>query len=565
MKRSKNAVVFAALGVLAAALWAPEPALAQPRSATAQGKPRNKKPQSSPSSPKTPKTTKAGGQGAAGGAPKAGAGGGDARAAGSLEVNLAVQRVTLENGLRVVLNVDRSSPTVAVAVTYDVGSRDEAKGRSGFAHLFEHLMFHGTRNLPKGEIERLVLGRGGFLSAVVYQDYTNYFMALPANELALALWSEADRMRSLVVTAEAFEAERRVVQEELRLRVSNAAFGLSPIRLEALVYQGFFPYEHPPIGSMDDLNAASLDEVKSFYDRRYGPNTAVLSISGDIEADEAMELVHRYFDRVPRIEAAPPTALELPEQTNQRTAVLKDEHAATPGVLYGWAAPPAGHADRYALELAAILLGEGQSSKLHDGLVRAKPLARSASASLDVRRGPSLFAIDVKLSEGAKMGDVEKLIEAEIKALGARGPTEAELQKARRMAQARFVLGLQWNRDRAIALGKAELFHGDARRINTELARYFAVTKEDIAAAVTKHLAPTRRTIVETYPAANAEGSSTKPGGSGGAAAGAPAAARAEQPAAIPTSEAKTKKTGAKKADPKKKTPGAAKPKKKKS
>ncbi|HZF52447.1 MAG TPA: pitrilysin family protein [Polyangiaceae bacterium] len=557
MKRSKNAVVFAALGVLAAALWAPEPALAQPRSATAQGKPRNKKPKGQ-SSPKTPKATKAGGQAAVGGAPNAGAGGGDAKAAGSLEVNLAVQRVTLENGLRVVLNVDRSSPTVAVAVTYDVGSRDEAKGRSGFAHLFEHLMFHGTRNLPKGEIERLVLGRGGFLSAVVYQDYTNYFMALPANELALALWSEADRMRSLVVTAEAFEAERRVVQEELRLRVSNAAFGLSPIRLEELVYQGFFPYQHPSIGSMDDLNAASLDEVKSFYDRHYGPNTAVLSISGDIEADEAMDLVHRYFDRVPRIEAAPPTALELPEQTNQRTAVLKDEHAATPGVLYGWAAPPASHADRYALELAAILLGEGQSSKLHDGLVRAKPLARSASASLDVRRGPSLFAIDVKLSEGARMGDVEKFIEAEIKALGARGPTEAELQKARRMAQARFVLGLQWNRDRAIALGKAELFHGDARRINTELARYSAVTKEDIAAAVTKHLAPTRRTIVETYPAATPEGSTKS-----GATAGAPAAARAEQPAASPTSKAK--KTGAKKADPKKKkTPGAAKPKKKK-
>jgi zinc protease len=551
VKLAKNAVAAAVLVAFAAVFGAPEPALAQPRGATAQGKPKNKKPRA----PAAPKTKKAGGA--------AKPGGGSARSAGAtpkapadgpLEVNLAIQRVTLENGLRVVLNVDRSSPTVAIAVTYDVGSRDEAKGRSGFAHLFEHLMFHGTRNLPKGELERLVLGRGGFLTAVVHHDFTNYYMALPANELALALWSEADRMRGLVVTAEAFEAERRVVQEELRLRVSNAAFGLSPIRLEELVYQGFFPYEHPPIGSMADLNAASIDDVKRFYDAHYGPNKAVLSISGDVDSDEAMELVHRYFDRVPRIEAAPPPTVELQEQTNQRTAVLKDDHAATPGVLYGWAAPPADHADRYALELAAIVLGGGQSSKLHDGLVRAKPLARRASASLDARRGPSLFAIDVTLSEGARMGDVEKLIEAEIKSLGARGPTDAELQKARRMAQAKFVLGLQWNRDRAIALGKAELFYGDARRLNTELARYFAVTKEDIASAVTKHLGPTRRTIVETYPAASAE-SDAKPSGSIGG--GTSPTARADHPAAP------TKKSASKKAGPKKKSTGAAKPKKK--
>jgi zinc protease len=548
--------VLAVLGALAAASWGPEPALAQPRPAAAaaagKAKPKKPKPHAAPHAHKK-------GAAKAKGAPHGAAGGAEKAGPKPLEVNLAVQRVTLENGLRVVLNVDRSSPTVAVAVTYDVGSRDEPKGRSGFAHLFEHLMFHGTKNLAKGELERLVLGRGGFLTANVYQDFTNYYMALPANELALALWSEADRMRSLVVTAEAFEAERRVVQEELRLRVSNAAFGLSPIRLEELVYQGFFPYEHPPIGSMADLNAASLDDVKTFYDKHYGPGTAILSISGDVEADEAMELVHRYFDRVPKTEAPPAPALELPEQTNQRTAVLHDDHAATPGVLYGWAAPPASHADRYALELAAIVLGEGQSSKLHDGLVRAKPLARSASASLNARRGPSLFSIDVKLSEGAKVGDVEKLIEAEIKALGARGPTDAELQKARRMAQARFVLGLQWNRDRAIALGKAELFYGDARRINTELARYFAVTREDIAAAVSKHLGPTRRTIVETYPAARGE--DPKPSGSSAA----PAAARPEPHAASPRAASATKHGAkGKKAAPKKKPTGAAKPKKKK-
>ncbi|NUQ77365.1 MAG: insulinase family protein [Polyangiaceae bacterium] len=472
VKLVKTAILAGLVGALAGLVGTPDAAFAEPGAGSPQGKAQN--------------------------------------AARPLAVNLAVRRVTLDNGLRVVLNVDRSSPTVAVAVTYDVGSRDEAKGRSGFAHLFEHLMFHGTRNLPKGELERLVLGRGGFLTAVVHHDFTNYYMALPANELALALWAEADRMRGLGVTAEAFEAERRVVQEELRLRVSNAAFGRSPIRLEELVYQGLFAYEHPPIGSMADLDAASLADVKSFYDRHYGPNTAVLSISGDVDADEAMELVHRYFDRIPRIEAAPPPSLELPEQTSPRSAVLNDDHAATAGLLYGWAVPPAGHADLYALTLAAIVLGDGQSSTLHDGLVRAKSLARSASASVDERRGPSLFSIEVKLSEGTKTGDVQKLVDAAITALGARGPTDADLQKARRRVQSRHVLGLQWNRDRAIQLGKAELFYGDARRLNTELDRYFAVTKEDIARAVSKHLTPSRRTLVETFPSA-AAGAKEKP------------------------------------------------------
>jgi zinc protease len=417
-----------------------------------------------------------------------------------IEVRLPIQRATLENGLRVVMNVDRSSPTIAVTVTYDVGSRDEQKGRSGFAHLFEHLMFHGTANLRKGQQEELVLRRGGFLSASTTQDFTNYYLALPSNELAAALWLEADRMRSLIVTSESFKSERSVVEEELRMRTSNAAYGLSPVRLEELVFQGFWPYEHPPAGSMVDLDAAKLEWVQEFYDQHYGPNTAILSISGDFDADEAMTLVHRYFDRVPRIKAAPFKEVELPDQTSPRTATLRDDHASTPGVLVGWAVPPARHADRYALELAAILLGDGESSRLHQLLVREKSVAQRVATKLDARRGPSLFSIDAKLAQAAKVADVQKLIEAEIKTLAARPPSDAELEKARRRAQARLVLGLQWNRDRSIELGKFELIFGDARQVNSELGRYLAVTKDEITRAVAKHLSPTRRTIIETLP-----------------------------------------------------------------
>src|SRR3954469_3574095 len=186
------------------------------------------------------------------------------------------------------MNVDRTSPTVAVAMTYDVGARNEERGRSGFAHLFEHMMFEGSANVPKGEHFRLVSAHGGNLNGTTSSDRTNYFEMLPASELPLALWLEADRMKSLNVSEENFENQRKVVQEEYRMRVSNAAYAPSNIRLDELIYQGYWPYEHAPIGSMPDLDAAQLDWVRDFHAHHYGPNNAVLTVSGDIDPAEAM-------------------------------------------------------------------------------------------------------------------------------------------------------------------------------------------------------------------------------------------------------------------------------------
>ena len=419
----------------------------------------------------------------------------------SVQLKLAIQKATLDNGLRVVMNVDRTSPTVAVAITFDVGSRNEVKGRSGFAHLFEHMMFQGSANVPRGEHFRLVSSHGGVLNGTTSSDRTNYFEVVPANELALALWLEADRMKSLDVSEVNFENQRKVVQEEYRMRVSNAAYAPSAIRLEELVFQGYWPYEHSTIGSMADLDAAELPWVKEFHAQHYAPNNAVLTIAGDFDTDEAMALVHRYFDgipkgNVPRFEAPP-----FPEQTSQRTAIMKDVNARSPAILYGWAIPPARSPDHYALELAAVILGDGESSRLHQTLVRDKALAQQVAAAAEGRRGPDLFAIDAKLSEGAKVGEVEKVIEAEVKALGARAPTDAEMQKAHRRAQASLVLGLQPNVARATRLGEYELFFGDARLLNGEIDKFLAVTKEDVQRVVAHHLGPTRRTIVETYAA----------------------------------------------------------------
>jgi zinc protease len=446
-------------------------------------------------------------------APKATAPKAAARA--PVQLSIPLQRFTLDNGLRVVINVDHTSPTVAVVVTYDVGSRDEERGRSGFAHLFEHMMFQGSKNVPKGEHFKLVSSHGGSLNGTTNGDRTNYFEVLPASELALGLWLEADRMKALDVSQDNFENQRKVVQEEYRMRYSNAPYGLSHVKLSELIFQGYFPYEHPTIGSMADLDAAQIDWVRAFHAAHYGPNTAALTIAGDVDAAEATKLVHQYFDGVPRIQAAPFVEPPLPEQTSPRTAVHKDEIARTPGVLYGWPVPNARHADTPALEVAASLLGDGESSRLHLLLVRDKALARRASASLRDGRGPGSLRIDAALSEGASVAEVERLIEAEVKQLGERGPSDAELAKAQRLAESGLVLGLQANVARARVLGEMELFWGDAGLLEKELGRYLAVTKDDVKRVVQKYLVTTRRSLVETVPAEDkqAKDAAKKPAG----------------------------------------------------
>ncbi|MDC0679207.1 M16 family metallopeptidase [Sorangium atrum] len=418
-----------------------------------------------------------------------------------LDLALPVERVTLKNGLRVVLSPDESSPTVAVAVTYDVGSRDEPSGRSGVARLVMDVMAGSSRSLPAGEPQRLVAERGGELHAEADVDRTTYTAVAPANELALALWLEADRMKAPAPSAEGFEAQRRDAIER-RGATLGAAHGQGAIRLSELVFQGYWPHEHPALGEANDLAGAELSWVRDFHVAHYGPNTAVLVIAGGFEAGAAMALVHEYFDGIPAVSAAPFKDVPFPEQTSQRTGVVRDSAARAPSILYGWAAPPPEHPDHHALALAASLLGRGESSRLQALLVGNRAVARSVQVAIDGHRGPDLFSIDVRLAEDAQVGDVEKLIEGEIRALSTAGPSQAELTRARRLLQSAFVSGLADASARARALGEHELLFGDAAHLNGELARYFAVTREDVQRVAREHLGPTRRTIVETYPPA---------------------------------------------------------------
>jgi zinc protease len=412
-----------------------------------------------------------------------------------------VKRTKLDNGLRVVTLVDHTSPTVAIDVVYDVGGRNEERGRTGFAHLFEHMMFQGSKNVPRGEHFKLVTGHGGQLNGTTSADRTNYFEMLPSSELALGLWLEADRMKSLDISQKNFENQRSVVKEEYRMRVENAAYVPASIRLEELVFQGYWPYEHPSIGTMRDLDGAQLEWVRAFHDAYYAPNNAVVSIAGDFEESEALALVTRYFGdarpqpNVPRYEPPP-----LPEQTAPRSTVIEDAHARFPAVFSGWMIPASHEPDHYALELAAMLLGDGESSRLQRVLVRERSVAIEASASTGDNRGPDVFEIDVKLATGARIEQVQKLVDGLVADIARNGPSDDDMKKLKNRMRARFLLGLQSNFARAHQLAEMELYRGDAALLDTELEKYLAVTKDDIKRVTAKYLTAARRSVVEVKP-----------------------------------------------------------------
>jgi zinc protease len=421
-------------------------------------------------------------------------------------LKLDVRRTKLPNGLRVVLSVDPTSPTIAVDVMYDVGARNEERGHSGFAHLFEHMMFQGSANVPRGDHFQLVVGHGGTLNANTSSDRTNYFEMLPQSELPLALWLEADRMKSLDISQKNFENQRAVVKEEYRMRIENAAYVPAELRLSEMVFQGYWPYEHAAIGSMADLDAAQLDWVRAFHGAYYAPNDAALAISGDFDPDEAMKLVTRYFGdakaqpEIPKYAPGP-----LPEQTAFREAMVEDAHAKLPAILEAWSIPPSREPDHYALEMAGLLLSDGESSRLHQSLVRDKGLAIEVDAGTANHRGPDVFEISVKLSGKAAVPQIQKLLDAQIDALARTGPTDAEMTKLQNRISSHFLFGLQSNQARAAQLAAFELYWGDASLVNTELARYLAVTREDIKRVAARYLTPSRVNRIEIRPALSAD------------------------------------------------------------
>jgi predicted Zn-dependent peptidase len=421
--------------------------------------------------------------------------------------SLPIERHVLDNGLRVVLSPDRTVPTIAIALYYDVGSRNEVRGRSGFAHLFEHMMFQGSANVAKGEHFQLVMNRGGSLNGTTSHDRTNYFETLPSNELALGLWLEADRMRSLAVTAENFENQRQVVKEERRQSYDNQPYALSHLRINELAYGDYWPYAHSTIGDMQDLDNAPLEAVQQFFDQYYRPNNAVLSIAGDFEPSEALALVRQHFGAIGRGEVPPYAPPELAPQTAERRETMTDPHAELPAFHVSWHIPPNRAQDHYALELLGLVLGDGQSSRLYQKLVKEREICQQIYVGTDDRRGPDLFGVFGILASGHQPAEAQTVIFDELSSVAARGITERELQKAHNRVRSYFVFGLQSNMSRARQLAEYEMYYGDAALVRTELDRYLAVTREDVQRVARQYFDATNRTVLDVMPTAgDAEG-----------------------------------------------------------
>lgn len=427
-----------------------------------------------------------------------------------------IERLTIENGLRLVLAPDNSAKTVAVSVTYGVGSRDEGPGQSGFAHLFEHMMFQGSQHVGKGQHFTLISERGGSLNGTTSSDRTNYFEVLPSSELPLAMWLEADRMRALAVTAENFENQRAVVKEEYRMRYENAPYMTGMIRMGELVFAEYPPYTRPTIGSMADLDAAKLQWVQAFYDQHYAPKNAVLTVAGDFDRDEAVRLARHYFGSIDKPVTARAKLPEMPTKVTARKDVVRDANAKTPGFYFGYLIPKSHTPEHYALELAVSLLADGESSRLERLLVRDRAVAQRVTAWTRDYVGPDELSISAVLTEKADLAQVQKLVEAEIDKLAKQPAPAAELAKIKRRVRSAFVFGLQTNLSRATRLGEYESYFGDARLLARELGHYQAVTAEDIQKAVKKYLGPERRQVVEVLPVEAPAAAPVAPAGKGG-------------------------------------------------
>jgi predicted Zn-dependent peptidase len=420
--------------------------------------------------------------------------------------NVEVIRATLDNGLRVVMSQDDTVPTVAISVYYDVGSRNEVKGRSGFAHLFEHMMFQGSANVGKGEHFGLIINRGGSANGTTSNDRTNYFETLPSNELALGLWLEADRMRSLAITQENFENQRQTVMEERRQRIDNQPYVPSMLRINELAYGDYWPYAHSTIGDMQDLVDAPLEAVQDFFDTYYAPNNAVLSVSGDFDPQEAMPLIERYFGEIPARETPAFDPPPLPAQSAEQRETMYDPNATLPAFHLAYHIPRSRTPEHYALEVMALILGDGESSRLYQRLVKRDEICQEVAVGTDDRRGPDLFSVWAVMASGHAPKEAQTVVFAELEAIAADGVTERELQKAKNRMSAAFVFGLQTNMARSQHLAEFELYWGDANLLKLELDHYLAVTNDDIKRVAAAYFDPTNRTVLDVLPGEAPEG-----------------------------------------------------------
>ncbi len=414
-------------------------------------------------------------------------------------LQIPIKQFKLDNGLRIVLSEDHSAPTYAISVTYNVGSHDERPGRTGFAHLFEHMMYQGSENVGKGEHMILVDNNGGEMNGTTSEDRTNYFEALAANQLDLGLYLEADRMRSLVISQANLDNQRNAVQEERRLGIDNQPYGKTGEVIQEMAFDNF-ANKHSVIGSMEDLNAATVKDVQDFFRTYYAPNNAVLTLVGDFQQEEALAKIKKYFGDIPSQTAPPAPDLSEPKQKGERRKTIEDAFAQTPRIDVVFKIPPGNTDDWYALYVLGNALGTGQASRLYQSLVKDKELAVNVFSFVEEHRGPSTFDIAILARPGKDLKEVEKALYAEIDRLKTESIADWELQKVRMLTRRQTAQRLQSTLYRAFLIGEMAVFFNDPNLINTKFSKIQSISKDDVQRVAKAYLSDENRTVVVTLP-----------------------------------------------------------------
>jgi len=411
------------------------------------------------------------------------------------------EQFTLPNGLRVIYSEDHSTPIVTVDVWYEVGSRNERPGRSGFAHLFEHMMFEGSAHVKKSAHGQLVERAGGIYNGSTAEDRTNYFETVPSNRLNLALWLEADRMRSLAITEQSFENQRQAVKEERRLRVDNQPYAgaFSDGLTWPFDSTSCFPYAHTVIGSMADLDAAKLPDVQAFFDTYYAPNNATLVVVGDFAPAELRRLVNQDFAGVPSHAEPEPPRCDAATAKGPARREVHDAQANLDLVMRLYRIPEHRNADTPALEILNIIVGQGESSRLNVSVVRREKAAVGAGSLLNPfgsRNGPGVWAAYGIVNQGVPSNRLDSLLSLQLDSIRANGITTDELDKAKNIVRAGFIANRETTLGKAEELHHYHLFHNALEDINGDLSRLLAVTAADVKRVANTYLDPTNLVLV---------------------------------------------------------------------
>ncbi|MDQ5841557.1 MAG: insulinase family protein [Chloroflexota bacterium] len=421
---------------------------------------------------------------------------------------IPIQRHRLDNGLRVILSPDGRTPIVAVNLWYGVGSRHEERGRTGFAHLFEHMMFQGSANVAKGEHFAMVNGVGGTLNASTWTDRTNYFETLPSHELELALWLESDRMASLLpaMTQEKLDNQRDVVKNERRSSVDNQPYGTAEERMQALLWPEGHPYHHSTIGSMEDLSAASLEDVSRFFATYYAPNNAVLTVAGDFDPEAALAAVGRHFGPIPANPDLPPSPImDVPDSLGGEVREVVPDQVELPRVHVAYRIPPFGTEGHQAFDVVSDLLGTGRASRLYRSLVRERQLAADVAAFVFPWAGGStVLAVWATARPEIEVDTLEAQLLDDVARLATDGPTDDELARVRTLHAAAAEQGLEQVGERADRLSQYACLFDRPEMVNTEIERYDAVTAGQVREAMADRAGADNRLVLTYIPAEDA-------------------------------------------------------------